>query len=189
MIAPDPDLSGDLTLAVGAFDLRPLAPADAPGLLAELADPAVTEFMDIDPLTQIDEAEAIIAWAQNQRSLGAGVRWAIRERATSAFVGSCGFNAIVLERGRRGEIAYDLGRAWWGRGAMAAILPALIDFGFGRLGLHRLEAMVSPGNDRSCRLLERHGFTREGHLAGYGYWKSAWQDVIVYGRVAPTAGN
>ena len=184
MISPDPDLSGDLALVVGPFDLRPLAPSDAPDFLAELADPAVTQFMDIDPLTQIDEAEAIIAWAQNQRALGAGVRWSIRERASGAFVGSCGFNAIVLERGRRGEIAYDLGRAWWGQGVMAAILPALVDFGFGRLGLHRLEAMVSPGNDRSSRLLERHGFIREGVLAGYGYWKSAWQDVIVYGRVA-----
>ncbi len=185
MITPDPDLSGDLALVAGAFELRPLAAADAADVFAEFSDPAVTEFMDIDPLTDIGEAEAILQWAANLRALGAGVRWAISERATGAFVGTAGFNTLVLERGRRGEVAYDLGRAWWGRGVMSAVLPVLIDFGFHRLRLHRLEAMVTPGNDRSCRLLERHGFAREGRLAGYGYWKGAYQDQLIYALVTP----
>ena len=30
---------------------------------------------------------------------------------------------------------------------------------------------MTPGNARSCRLLERHGFNREGVLRDYGYWK------------------
>ena len=185
-IAADPDLTGDLTLAVGAFVLRPLEAADAGDLLAHFADPRVVEFMDIDPLTDLAEAEAIVAWAQGQRALGAGVRFSIRQGGTfeGAFVGTCGFNRLIVERGRRGEIAYDLGQAWWGRGAMAAILPALVDFAFRHLALHRLEALVTPGNDRSCRLLERHGFAREGVLRGYGYWKGRHWDQIVYGRVA-----
>jgi [ribosomal protein S5]-alanine N-acetyltransferase len=185
MISSDPNLSGDLALVAGAFELRPLDVADAADVFAEFSDPAVTEFMDIDSLAEIDEAEAIIQWAQNLRSLGAGVRWAIRERAGGAWIGTAGFNTLVLERGRRGEIAYDLTRAWWGRGVMSAILPVLIDFGFGHLGLHRLEAMITPGNYRSCRLLERHGFAREGLLAGYGFWKGAYQDQLIYGLVAP----
>jgi [ribosomal protein S5]-alanine N-acetyltransferase len=57
----------------------------------------------------------------------------------------------------------------------------LIDFGLDTLALHRLEAMVTPGNGRSCRLLERHGFVFEGVLAGYGYWKGRYWDQIVYG--------
>ena len=181
-IAADPDLTGDLTLAVGAFVLRPLEAADAGDLLAHFADPRVVEFMDIDPLTDLAEAEAIVAWAQGVRSLGAGVRWSIRQG--DAFVGTCGFNRLIVERGRRGEIAYDLGAAWWGREAMAAIVPALLDFAFRRLALHRLEALVTPGNARSCRLLERHGFAREGVLRGHGYWKGRYHDQIVYGRVA-----
>ena len=170
MIAPDPDLSGDLVLAAGAFDLTPLRPADAEDLLAEFSDPRVVEWMDIDPLQTLEEAEAIISWAGDQRALGAGVRWAIRLRGIGAFAGTCGYNRIVLERGRRGEIAYDLCRAWQGRGVMRDVLPAVMEFGWRRLALHRLEALVTPGNERSCALLERHGFAREGVLAGYGFW-------------------
>jgi ribosomal-protein-alanine N-acetyltransferase len=180
-VAPDPDLAGDLALGAGPFVLRPLEPGDAAEIFAEFADPRVVEYMDIDPLDDLSEAEAIIQWAQNLRALGAGVRWSIRERAGGGLVGTCGFNALVVERGRRGEVAYDLRADAWGRGVMRAVLPVLVDFGFDRLGLHRLEAMVTPGNARSCRLLERHGFAREGVLAGYGFWKGRYWDQIVFG--------
>ena len=66
---------------------------------------------------------------------------------------------------------------------MDAVLPVLIDFASSRLALHRLEALVTPGNAPSCRLLERHGFTREGVLVGHGFWKGRFWDQIVYGRV------
>jgi ribosomal-protein-alanine N-acetyltransferase len=108
------------------------------------------------------------------------VRWAIRTDE-GQFVGTCGFNRIVLERGRRGEIAYDLTLAWQGRGVLATVLPVVIAFGWERLGLYRMEAMVTPGNDRSCQALERHGFRREGLLAAYGCWKGQLVDQIVYG--------
>ncbi len=186
MIAADPDLTGDLTLAVGPFILRPLETADAGDLLAHFADPRVVEFMDIDPMTAVEEAEAIVAWARSQRALGAGLRFSIREGGApeGAFLGTCGFNRLIVERGRCGEIAYDLSPPWWGRGAMDAILPALIDFAYRRLALHRLEALVTPGNAPSCRLLERHGFAREGVLRGHGFWKGRFWDQIVYGRIA-----
>jgi ribosomal-protein-alanine N-acetyltransferase len=185
MISSDPDLSGDLRISTETFELKLLCHDDADDLLAEFADPAVVEWMDIEPLETLEEATSIIDWAAGQRALGAGVRWAIRQ--DGAFAGTCGFNRIVLERGRRGEIAYDLTRAWQGRGVMGQVLPAVIAFGWARLSLHRLEALVTPGNARSCALLERHGFIREGVLAGYGFWKGRFWDQIVYGKVADHA--
>jgi ribosomal-protein-alanine N-acetyltransferase len=184
----DPDLDGDLDLAVGDFRLKPLGGADAGDLFAHYADPRVVAFMDIEPLSDIEQACQIIDWAMAQRALGAGMRWAIRDDG-GAFVGACGFNRIDLERGRRGEIAYDLGHAWWGRGVMTAILPVIVDFGFGRLAAHRLEAMVTPGNTRSSRLLLRHGFVKEGVLRDYGFWKGRYWDQIVYARLVPDGGG
>ena len=185
MIVPDPDLRGDLTLSAGDYELRPLAPGDAADMFDHLSDAEVTAFMDISALTSVEEAQTIVDWATGLRAFGGGVRWAIRARASGAFVGTAGFNAIVVERGRRGEIAYDVSQAWWGKGVMAQVLPALIAFGFDHLALHRLEAMVTPGNDPSCRLLERHGFTREGVLRGYGFWKDGYQDQVVFSKLSP----
>jgi ribosomal-protein-alanine N-acetyltransferase len=67
---------------------------------------------------------------------------------------------------------------------MSAILPHVMAFGYERLGLRRLEAMVTAGNHRSCALLERHGFVREGLLRDHGYWTGRFWDQIVYGRLS-----
>jgi len=192
MSVPGPsfDLAADdVAMRIGEFDLRPLEDADAGDLLRHFADPRVTRFMDIEPLRELGEAAEIIDWARTLRDRGQGLRWGIRDAGSGVFIGTCGFNALTWDRGRRAEVAYDLGSAWWGRGVMAWVMPALVAFAFERLTVHRIDALVTPGNDRSCRLLERHGFAREGVLRGYGYWKGAYWDQIIYARIAPGTGE
>lgn len=171
-------------LATANFQLRPLAEADRDDLFAHLSDPATVEFMDIEPLADLAGADAIIAWATGLATTGDGVRWAIRDRA-GAFVGTAGFNALARERSSRGEVAYDVVRARRRQGVMAEVLPAVLDHGFGALGLHRIEALVTPGNAASAALLEVNGFTREGTLRGYGFWKGRFWDQWLYARLAP----
>jgi ribosomal-protein-alanine N-acetyltransferase len=170
-------------LATANFELRPLADTDRDDLFAHLSDAATVAFMDIEPLGDIAGAEAIIAWASGLATSGDGVRWAIRDRA-GAFVGTAGFNALVRERAARGEIAYDVVRPCWRQGVMAEVLPAVLDHGFGALALHRIEAMVTPGNTASAALLEGHGFQLEGTLRGYAHWKGRYWDQWLYARLA-----
>ena len=65
---------------------------------------------------------------------GDGVRWAVRD-AQGAFVGTAGFNALVRERGARGEVAYDVVAGRRRQSVMNEVLPALLQHGFGPLGL------------------------------------------------------
>jgi ribosomal-protein-alanine N-acetyltransferase len=176
-------LAGPLDLHSADYRLSPLARTDAEDLFAHFADAAVVEFMDIDAHTSLDETLAVIGWAQSILAAGTGARWAVRGREDGAFVGTIGFNSLVWERGRRGEIGYDVSRRCWGRRVMDQVLPVVLSFGFETLGLRRIEAMVTDGNGPSCRLLERHGFEREGLLRDHAYWKGRFWDQIVYGRV------
>ena len=171
-------------LEAGAYHLAPLAEHDAPGILAMFGDPAVAEFMDIDPLEDISQARDIIDWARELAGDERGLRWSIRRAGEPQLIGTVGFNTLELERGCRGEIAYDLMRAEWGKGVMSAILPHVLAFGYGTLGLRRLEAMVTVGNARSCKLLERNGFLCEGTLRDHAYWKGAFWDQLIYARLA-----
>jgi ribosomal-protein-alanine N-acetyltransferase len=176
-----------LDLAAGAFRLTPLARTDAAEILALFGDPRVVEYMDIDPLTDLAGAREVIDWACDQRMSGKGVRWAVRQSGAPQVIGTCGYNVLEYERGRRGEIAYDLAVAFWGQGVMALVLPAVMAFGYGELGLHRIEAMVTEGNAPSCRLLERHGFRHEGTLRDHAWWKGRFWDQRIYGRLADSA--
>jgi ribosomal-protein-alanine N-acetyltransferase len=172
------------SLRVGPYRLALLAESDAPDLLTLFGDPEVVEFMDIEPLQTLAEAREIVAWARELAGDDKGLRWSIRRDGEPGLVGTVGFNTLELSRGRRGEIAYDLARVQWGQGVMAQILPQVIDFGFRTLGLRRLEAMVTVGNARSCALLERQGFLREGTLREHAYWKGRFWDQLVYARLA-----
>jgi ribosomal-protein-alanine N-acetyltransferase len=170
-------------LRAGCFRLTPLSAADRDDLFAHLADPQTVEYMDIEPLSDLAGADAIIAWATGLRASGEGVRWAIRDEA-QAFVGTVGFNSLVRERGARGEVAYDVVRARWRQGMMTEVLPVVLDLGFGELGLRRIEAMVTPGNDASAALLERFGFVREGVMRDHAFWKGRFWDQWLYARLA-----
>ncbi len=179
-------------LATEHFTMARLAATDAAALLVHFGDPEVTRYLDIDPLTDLADALGIIAWTGRIAAAGTGARWAIRTRDGAAWVGTAGFNAVVRERASRGEIAYDLGREWWGRGVMREVMPALLRAGFVDLDLNRLEAFVTPGNERSSRLLARHGFRHEGLLRQYGRWRARdWDQEILgpaaRGMVAPRA--
>lgn len=170
------------TLRTRRFSLAPLSDDDAADLFAHFGDPRVTEFLDIRPLTGLPGAREVVDWAEALRESGLGLRWAIRD-ARGAFAGTCGFHQMNFERGRRAEIGYDLAPALWGQGVMDEVMPAALGFGYRTLGLHRIEAMVTPGNIRSCGVLERHGFTREGLLRDYAFWKDRFWDQILYARL------
>ena len=170
-------------LETARFGLRPLAETDRCDLFAHLADPATVERMDIEPLSDLAGADAIIAWAVRLLAAGQGVRWAIRDHA-GGFVGTVGFNALIRERASRGELAYDVVRARWRQGVMAEVMPATLSYGYDELGLRRIEALVTPGNTASAALLERFRFNREATLRDYAFWKGRFWDQWLYTRLA-----
>lgn len=63
-----------------------------------------------------------------------------------------------------------------GQGLMAEGLDLVIAEAFEDMGLHRIEANIQPGNDRSKRLVERCGFRLEGFSPRYLKIGGQWRD-------------
>ncbi|HEV2131627.1 MAG TPA: GNAT family protein [Longimicrobiaceae bacterium] len=82
------------------------------------------------------------------------------------------------------EIGYELSPEHWGRGYAREAAGALLEFGFGELGLHRLGAHCVAENTASARVLEKVGMLREGRLRENEFFKERWWDTLLYGILA-----
>lgn len=167
------------TLDAGRVRLRWLTDADVPALFAIFGDPEVTRYFGFAALPDLEAAAALLADIHREFRAGTLFQWGL-EATDGPLVGTCTL-AHLDPANRRADLGFALGRAFWGRGYMTAALPALIDFAFGRLGLHRVVADADPRNAPSIRALERLGFVREGFLREHYLVQGEPQDAVLYG--------
>jgi len=154
---------------------------DLPALFNLFADPAVARLTDTGPFLALEEAAEVMAWIGDIFSQRRGMRWAIAPvDAPDHLIGTCGFNYWNRENSRA-EIGYDLAQSFWGRGLMVEALRPMLGFGFEQMGLNRIEADVTVGNEASARVLDKLGFREEGLLRQRGYWKGAYHDLRFFG--------
>ena len=71
-----------------------------------------------------------------------------------------------------------------GRGYATEALRQAVDFAFGNLGLHRVQAAVIPRNVASGRVLEKAGFREEGLALRYLQIAGVWEDHKLYAITA-----
>ncbi len=154
--------------------LREIRQEDAPAILEIFADEEVTRYYDLYPYHSLEEAQELIDFFAESFEVERQIRWGIARKEDNRLIGTCGY---VVLWGHRGEIGFELARPYWGQGLMAEALDAIIAFGFERLGLNRIEALVMVENARSAALLRKLGFTQEGILREHDFFKGRFHDM------------
>jgi [ribosomal protein S5]-alanine N-acetyltransferase len=110
-----------------------------------------------------------------------------RRHAFGIFTGDELVGRIALSQIFRGifqnaYLGYSIGERWNGQGLATEAVRVTVDFAFGELGLHRVQAAVMPRNAGSIRVLEKNGFRREGYAVGYLCINGVWEDHHIFAR-------
>ena len=163
--------------------LRMLQATDVPQLYAQFSDPKVMRYWSRPPLMRIEEAQTLFEELDRGVRAGEFAQWAIARHSDDLMIGSCALFAHQQAH-HRAEIGYALVHAHWGQGYAAEALRLALDYAFGVLDLHRLEADSDPRNAASIRLLERLGFVREGLLRERWHVGGEIQDSAIYALLA-----
>jgi RimJ/RimL family protein N-acetyltransferase len=155
--------------------LRPLVRADAPRLVALLADPAVRANLRLTgPVTLEQEEEFIETVGRATDQLVLGVVAADDGR----LLGVTGLHQLG-DPARQAEFGIFLGGpAEWGRGFGGEATRLVVDHGFDVLGLNRIWLHVHADNARGLRAYARAGFRREGLLRQGARRGDRFVDVI-----------
>ena len=111
-------------------------------------------------------------------------------REDNAIAGVINVNNIVHSAFQSAALGYYGFVPFDGQGYMAEGLELVMRRSFGELGLHRLEANIQPGNERSIALVRRLGFRYEGYsprmLKIGGRWRGHERWAILREAFAPS---
>lgn len=100
-------------------------------------------------------------------------------RDKSKVVAVANFSNIIHGVFQSCNLGYSISHPFQGKGIMQEFLPAVLDFIFLNVGLHRIMANYIPVNERSGNLLMRLGFEREGYARQYLKIAGEWQDHVL----------
>lgn len=95
-------------------------------------------------------------------------------------IGMCGFHTWAIEH-YRAELGYAIHlEAEKRKGYMKEALKPIIKYGFDKMNLHRIEALIGPNNITSIALVKGLGFIQEGHLREHYLKDGAFEDSLVF---------
>jgi ribosomal-protein-alanine N-acetyltransferase len=149
--------------------LRTLQPRDLDDLFALYRDPEIRRYFPDGTLSYEQTREELDWFLEggdpDHPELGL---WATIHKETGQFIGRCGLVPWTIEGREEVEVAYLLAKIHWRQGLGAEIVQALVCYGFERLRLPRLIALIDPENRASIGTAEKAGlrFERQIELEG-----------------------
>lgn len=164
--------------------LRELQPADSAAVFDLFGADDVTRFYDVATFTETEQAECWIDAMGTRFSEGQGIRWAITSHGSPSLIGTCGL--VWRPHNFSAMLGYDLVPSCWGQGYATEAVDAIMTAAFDSVApfrLNRVEALTYPENEASMAVLRKLGFSHEGLLRQWGYWKDSFHDLVCFSKL------
>ena len=163
--------------------LRRLDKADANEIFFLRSNEDVLRYLGKEPAASLKEAEDFIELINKNVDGNESVLWGIALLDDpSIIIGTiCLWN--FQKEHYRSEIGYVLHPSHWKKGIMKEAINCVVDYGFKVLGLHRIEAVLTPANIASSAVLESTGFVKEAHLKENVFFKGEFGDTLIYSKL------
>ncbi|MED1300725.1 GNAT family N-acetyltransferase [[Bacillus thuringiensis] serovar konkukian] len=107
------------------------------------------------------------------------VIFSILAKNTKKLIGVINFNLNHIHK--RGELAYWIGKPYWGNGFGTEAAKALLHYGFNELHLNKIFAAAFTNNPGSWRIMEKIGMKHEGTFNQHVVKSGEPMDITYYG--------
>ncbi|MGC7872712.1 GNAT family N-acetyltransferase [Desulfosporosinus sp. SYSU MS00001] len=106
-------------------------------------------------------------------------RWAIILKETDECIGQIAY-FLVDNNNHFAEIEYCIGRGFQRKGFATEATKAVIQFGFNKMNLHKVQICHKSINIPSRKVIEKCGFVYEGTLRDFFYMDGQYVDRLYY---------
>jgi len=159
--------------------LRQYSLNDAEDLFEIRKNPLSMKYIGKPTAKTINDAIELINLINTKIENNEGINWAITIKPDNKLVGMVSFHTIFKEH-HRAQIGYMLHTSNWNKGIASEAAKAVIDYGFHKLNLHSIEALLDKDNAASIKLLTNLHFIKEAHFRENFYFNEVFLDTIVY---------
>lgn len=181
-------MSEQPTLTSARLILRPFQPSDAPAVQAIAGAREIADTTLSIPHPYPDGAAA--AWIGTHQAAwqaGTAVTYAITPRDTGTLVGAIGLSVDAAHASA--EVGYWVAVPHWNQGYCTEAARLLMDFAFGPLRLHRIQARHLTRNPASGRVMQKLGMRLEGVSRDAVLKWGQFEDLAVYAILASDSGD
>jgi ribosomal-protein-alanine N-acetyltransferase len=153
-------------------ELRTLSAADRDDFIDAMARSRSFHDPWLTAPTTADEFDTLLERAEDESF----VALVLRLREDGRLAGYFNISQIFRRAFQSAYLGYGGVAGLDGRGYMTEGMGLVLDYTFGELALHRIEANIQPGNTASIALVRRCGFVREGFSEKYLRIGGEWRD-------------
>ena len=162
--------------------LRGLSPANISYIFENFTKETIKELLghqtDEDFLIEVNKYKN--GYASYNRTF---ILFLLLEKESNKIIGRCGIHNWNVSH-LRAEIGYNITEeSYKNKGYMTEAVKAVIDYGFNKLNLNRLDAIVGHSNMPSLKLMEKFAFVKEGVLRQHFLSNEKFEDSIMFSKL------
>lgn len=171
----------DTQIETSRLLLRGLTITDIDDMFEYTSNPSVTTHLSWNPHTNISQVENFIEDViKKTREINTEFTYGIELKSEQKLIGALKVSNVCFHN-KRGEFTSILNPLYQGKGYMGEAWQGLINFCFTKVGLKRIQSLVTEDNIPSQKKNDKAGLIYEGRLKNYWIMKGIPKDALVYG--------
>lgn len=159
--------------------LRKITNDDAMDMYEYTSNEIVSRYVNWNPHKSIGDTKTYIHYVLQQYYLKKIAPWGIQFKENNKLIGTIDFVTWDTVH-QTAEIGYAISHLYWGRGLTSEAVQALIELGFTRMELQRIQARCITENIASQRVMEKTNMTYEGTIRKSMLIKGVHRDIKLY---------
>ncbi|HRP02257.1 MAG TPA: GNAT family N-acetyltransferase [Candidatus Kapabacteria bacterium] len=163
--------------------IRPIVEDDITNIFKGLSHPDIIRYYGVSFDTLEATKEQMHFYANLEKN-ETGMWFAICSSDNTFFYGAGGLNSLSKKH-LKAEIGFWLLTDFWGQGIMTEAMPLICDFGFNKLGLHRIEGFVETDNLNCKNAMKKLNFSYEGTMKDCEIKNGKFISLDIYALTKP----